>query len=114
MNPPIARRPDLVRDDAGRWWLILAGGERVPVRNSDDLLAAVERGETQTAFAKSADGATAKGMPFTLDRAPFVFQRAAPCLGQHNAEVLGELLGLDAAKIAALVANSVTGTAPKG
>ena len=112
--PPRRQLPDLVRDDAGRWWLILAGGERVPVRNADDLLEAVGRGETLSAFAKSPDGSTAKGMPFTLDGAPFAFTRPAPDLGQHNAEVLGERLGLDATRIAALIASGVIGTVPKG
>jgi crotonobetainyl-CoA:carnitine CoA-transferase CaiB-like acyl-CoA transferase len=41
-------------------------------------------------------------------------RRAAPTLGQHNAEILGDLLGLTAAQIAGLAADSVIGTRPAG
>ena len=110
---PRRHPPDLQRGDDGRWWLVLAGGERVPVRNADDLLAAVERGEITSAFARAPDGTFAKGMPFTLEGAPFALARPAPDLGQHNAEVLRDLLGLDAKRIAALAAKGVVGSVPK-
>ena len=41
------------------------------------------------------------GAPFTLDATPTVLARA-PLLGEHNAAVYGELLGLPAAELAAL------------
>ena len=41
------------------------------------------------------------GAPFTLDATPTVLSRA-PLLGEHNAAVYGELLGLPAAELAAL------------
>jgi crotonobetainyl-CoA:carnitine CoA-transferase CaiB-like acyl-CoA transferase len=40
--------------------------------------------------------------------------RAAPTLGQHNAQILTELLGQDDASIAALSAAKVIGTRPAG
>jgi crotonobetainyl-CoA:carnitine CoA-transferase CaiB-like acyl-CoA transferase len=47
------------------------------------------------------------GMPIRLSATPARFRRPAPCLGQHNREVLGELLGLDAARLDELEAQGV-------
>ena len=111
---PRKQSPGLVRGADGKWSLRLGNGALIPVRNADDLLAAVERDEIKIAFARGPDGTFAKGMPFTLDSAPFVFQRPAPDLGQHNANVLEELLGLDQVRLTALAASGVIGTLPKG
>jgi crotonobetainyl-CoA:carnitine CoA-transferase CaiB-like acyl-CoA transferase len=43
-------------------------------------------------------------------RLPYPITRLAPTLGQHNHEVLGEVLGLSASEIAELEANEVIGT----
>jgi formyl-CoA transferase len=45
---------------------------------------------------------TYSGSPFKLDGLPNEFPRPAPTLGQHNEEVLGEVLRLDAAEVAGL------------
>jgi crotonobetainyl-CoA:carnitine CoA-transferase CaiB-like acyl-CoA transferase len=41
-------------------------------------------------------------------------RRPAPTMGQHNTEILGELLGLTTTQIAALAADGVIGTRPAG
>ena len=106
-------KPDLARNADGRWMLRLRDDCTVPVRNGDDMLAAVLAGETRMAYAKTPDGRDAKGMPFTLDRVPHRITRPAPRLGQHNAEILAERLGLDTTTIAALAAKGVIGSTPK-
>jgi benzylsuccinate CoA-transferase BbsF subunit len=87
--------------------------QAVVVRNGDDMLNAVRRGETRMAFAQTPDGADVKGMPLAFAGAPLKIQRRAPGLGEHNAEILRDLLGLDEAAIAELEAANVIGTQPK-
>ncbi len=103
----------IVAATAGRWLVRHADGSTVPVRNGDDLLAAAQRGEIWFAYASTPDGQAAKGVPFTLASTPFAIAGPAPHLGQHNSEILGDLLGLDDAAVAALAATGVIGTAPK-
>ncbi len=46
------------------------------------------------------------GAPFKMPESPFAIRRPAPLLGQHNAEILGEL-GYESNDLAALSANGV-------
>ena len=102
-----------MRNADGKWVVHLAGGHDVPVWTGDDILTAVERGEIRDAFARGPDGAFAKGMPFAMASEGVRIKTRAPGLGDHNAEVLQELLGLDDAQIAALAKAGVIGTVPK-
>ena len=78
------------------------------------MLDAVRRGETQMAFAQTPDGTDVKGLPLAFAGAPLTISRRAPALGEHNAEILRDLLGLDETTIAALAADGVVGSTPKG
>jgi crotonobetainyl-CoA:carnitine CoA-transferase CaiB-like acyl-CoA transferase len=40
---------------------------------------------------------------------PVEYRRAPPCLGEHTAEVLHDILGMDAAEMRALVDQGVIG-----
>jgi crotonobetainyl-CoA:carnitine CoA-transferase CaiB-like acyl-CoA transferase len=52
------------------------------------------------------------GIPWKLSRTPGRVRMAAPCLGQHNEEILGSMLGLSEAHIAELITRGVTGRTP--
>jgi crotonobetainyl-CoA:carnitine CoA-transferase CaiB-like acyl-CoA transferase len=47
------------------------------------------------------------GLPVHLSRTDWSIGRGAPCLGEHNGQVFGELLGLEAEEIAGLRADGV-------
>jgi crotonobetainyl-CoA:carnitine CoA-transferase CaiB-like acyl-CoA transferase len=53
-------------------------------------------------------------LPFKYHSVQKWYRSPAPTLGQHNATVLGGLLDLDAASIAALTEQGVIGTRPGG
>ena len=52
------------------------------------------------------------GRPWKLSRTPLAARGPAPCLGQHNHEVLCEMLGYDETRYATLEAAGVIGTQP--
>ena len=52
------------------------------------------------------------GIPWKLSRTPGRVRMPAPCLGQHNEEVLQGRLGLSPEAFAALEARGVTGRTP--
>lgn len=53
-------------------------------------------------------------IPFKYRSVDKWYRSTAPTLGQHNASILADLLGLDAASIAALTEQGVIGTRPDG
>ena len=54
------------------------------------------------------------GMPFRMSGRPTWIDTPAPTMGQHNADVLGGMLGLDDAELARLTESGVIGTRPVG
>jgi crotonobetainyl-CoA:carnitine CoA-transferase CaiB-like acyl-CoA transferase len=52
------------------------------------------------------------GIPVRLSKTPAVFRLPAPCLGEHNREMLGGLLGLTEEEIATLGKEGVTRAIP--
>jgi len=54
------------------------------------------------------------GIPYKLSETPGSIRMPAPTLGQHNEQILSELLGLSQREIAQLAAEEVIGTRPLG
>jgi len=52
------------------------------------------------------------GFPFKLSETPASFRRAAPCFGEHNEYVLGELLGLSRDEISKLKDEKIISDGP--
>ena len=52
------------------------------------------------------------GFPVKLSQTPTSFRRPAPCFGEHNGYVLGELLGLSEEDIAQLEKDQIISTSP--
>jgi crotonobetainyl-CoA:carnitine CoA-transferase CaiB-like acyl-CoA transferase len=48
--------------------------------------------------------------PYAIDGKFRTIDRSAPTLGEHNAEVLGELLGMPMSEVAALECDGIIGT----
>jgi crotonobetainyl-CoA:carnitine CoA-transferase CaiB-like acyl-CoA transferase len=74
-----------------------------PVSTMGDLVASPHlqaRGFFATIDHPVAGAVTMPGAPWRMSATPWTLRRPAPCLGQHNAEVLGAI-GLDASVLAA-------------
>ena len=54
------------------------------------------------------------GIPWKMSRTPCEVRRPAPCLGQDNEYVFGDILGMSDADIRQLGEDGVTGTVPEG
>lgn len=97
----------LVRRHSSAWWLERLKACGVPcgaVRSMGEALAAPEtlaRGMVQTVAHPLAGTVRLAGSPLKLSETPVVAPQAPPLLGEHSADVLGTLLGYDAAQVAA-------------
>jgi formyl-CoA transferase/CoA:oxalate CoA-transferase len=110
--------------------LIEALAERIRLRESEPLLAALHAGGVPAApvqdvaevarhpqvaalgILERLDGGTSVGVPFSLDGGRPAYGAPAPRLGEHSEEVLREV-GYSEAEVAALVAAGVTGNGPE-
>jgi len=79
--------------------------------NSDYLGA---RGLLQVVHHREAGTHLYPALPVHIDGQTHVIGQAAPCFGEHNAEVLGELLGLDNATLGQLFRDGVIADVPRG
>ncbi|MBV9757025.1 MAG: CoA transferase, partial [Alphaproteobacteria bacterium] len=105
----------LMQEHPTAWWvqeleaLKIGGG---PINRLSEVFADPQvqaRGCVVEMPHAAAGGGTVKVVanPVRLSETPVDYRTAPPLLGQHTAEVLGELLGLDAAAIAGLRAKGV-------
>jgi crotonobetainyl-CoA:carnitine CoA-transferase CaiB-like acyl-CoA transferase len=86
-----------------------AGIPCAPLNTTEDLVGdpqLAERGYFVQIDHPAAGRLMYPGAPFRMEQSPFEVRRPAPTLGQHNAEVLGEL-GYDTGDLAALSAAGV-------
>lgn len=99
LEPLIAQKPT-------HWWLESLHKVKVPcgeVRPMKAALGAAEtlaRGMVQSVSHPLAGSVPLIGSPLKLGRTPVVAPKAPPLLGEHSGEILGDLLGYDAAMIA--------------
>jgi crotonobetainyl-CoA:carnitine CoA-transferase CaiB-like acyl-CoA transferase len=98
----------LIAEHPGEWWLSELKRVGVPcgaVRRMQDALGAPEtlaRNMVMSVAHPTAGSVRMVGSPLKLADTPVVEPTAPPLLGQHSAEVLGELLGYDALQVAAV------------
>ncbi len=90
-----------------------AGVPAEAVRDGAEILASIVS-EGGTALMRGADGRAVKGVPFRLRGHAHSAERAAPRLGEHTAEVLRDVLGVDEGELSRLLRSSVTRDAPSG
>jgi crotonobetainyl-CoA:carnitine CoA-transferase CaiB-like acyl-CoA transferase len=98
----------LIAEHPGEWWLSELKRVGVPcgaVRRMKDALCAPEtlaRNMVVSVAHPLSGRVPLVGSPLKLADTPVVEPTAPPLLGQHSAEVLGELLGYDALQVAAV------------
>lgn len=96
----------LIAAHSSEWWITALKKAKVPcgeVRPMKAALGAAEtlaRGMVQSVSHPLAGSVPLIGSPLKLGRTPVVAPKAPPLLGEHSGEILGDLLGYDAAMIA--------------
>ena len=102
----------MTRDDAVAYF-VEARVPVAPVYNVDDVVKdqhLIERNMFTTVEHKNAGPVKVVNFPVKFSKTPGMVKTAAPVIGQHNAEILGDILGYDEAQIAALKkANAIAG-----
>jgi crotonobetainyl-CoA:carnitine CoA-transferase CaiB-like acyl-CoA transferase len=84
-----------------------------PVLDASLLHAATLAGGRPVAHTHDPTGDWTKGFPFQFRMHKMRIARPAPNLGEHTEEILRDLLGLDAGRIADLAQAGITATRPK-
>ena len=100
------------RQEVDRRWreLQAAGVPAYAVQNSTEAIVdpqLVARGHFAKVSHSALGGVTVEASRFRLSRTPGAPERAGPTFGEHNFEVLSELLGYDGERIAELAAAGV-------
>ncbi|MCL4744362.1 MAG: CoA transferase [Burkholderiaceae bacterium] len=90
-----------------------AGTPAEKVHDGVEILASIAS-EGGAALARSDDGRVVKGVPFRIGGKAHSVERVAPALGEHTAEVLRDVLGLDEGELSRLLRSSLTRNAPAG
>jgi crotonobetainyl-CoA:carnitine CoA-transferase CaiB-like acyl-CoA transferase len=103
--PPIRAR--LAAESSSHWLAVLDG---IPVAPVQDLVQVAAHPQTRAGgMLQEVGGLEAVASPLQIDRERLEHDRPPPRLGEHSAEVLGEL-GLTDDEIAALVRSGVVGS----
>jgi crotonobetainyl-CoA:carnitine CoA-transferase CaiB-like acyl-CoA transferase len=74
----------------------------------------VARGLYETVVHPEVGAHPVPGLPLRYASVAHWLHRPAPLLGEHNAEVLGRVAGVDAERLACLEAEGIVSTRPKG
>ena len=102
----------MTRDDAVAYF-VEARVPVAPVYNVDDVVKdqhLIERNMFTTVEHKNAGPVIVVNFPVKFSKTPGMVKTAAPVIGQHNTEILRDILGYDEAQIAALKkANAIAG-----
>jgi CoA:oxalate CoA-transferase len=102
----------MTRDDAVNYF-VEARVPVAPVYNVDDVVKdehLIERNMFITVEHKNAGPVKVVNFPVKFSETPAMVKNAAPVIGQHNEEILDDMLGYDEEKIAALKkANAISG-----
>jgi CoA:oxalate CoA-transferase len=106
------RVSNMTRDDAVAYF-VEARVPVAPVYNVDDVVKdehLIERNMFTTVEHKNAGPVKVVNFPVKFSKTPGMVKTAAPIIGQHNQEILGDILGYDEEKIASLKkANAIAG-----
>jgi crotonobetainyl-CoA:carnitine CoA-transferase CaiB-like acyl-CoA transferase len=93
------------------------GVHAAPVCTAEDLCASAflrHRGLLQTVSHPAAGTHLYQGVPLHIEGVDTAIRQPAPCFAEHSDVLLHELLGVDQARAAALLADGVTARAPVG